>query len=34
MRSSSAVALWLLIALCPSAAETAADAFKKGCGGG
>jgi hypothetical protein len=33
MRCSSVVALWLLVALGPSAAETAAEAFKKGCAG-
>jgi hypothetical protein len=33
MRCSAVVAFWLLLALCPSAAETAADAYKKGCAG-
>jgi hypothetical protein len=33
MRCSSVVALWLLVALGPSAAETAAEAYKKGCAG-
>jgi hypothetical protein len=33
MRYSAAVALWLLGALGPSAAETAAEAYKKGCAG-